>query len=91
MVGMISVVKQNCDFGDVNGFRPKVIQIATQQFNQSLVIGNVGFRAMGEEGKPQSINGKMAFDAIGAFVVTKPFGGNTGVTSIFDRLRVNDE
>ena len=46
---------------------------------------------MGEEWKPQSINGKVTFDAIGAFVVTKPFGGNTGVTSIFDRLRVNDE
>jgi hypothetical protein len=41
---------------------------------------------MGEEGKPQSINGKMAFDAIGAFVMTKSLGGNTGVTSVFDRL-----
>ncbi len=88
---MISVVKQDRNLRNVNGFRPKVIQIAAQQFNQSLVIGNVGLDAMGEEGKPQRINGKMAFDAISAFVVTKPFGGNTGVTSIFDRLRVNDE
>lgn len=46
---------------------------------------------MSEEWKPQSINGKMAFDAIGAFVVTKPFGGNTRVARVFDGLRVNDE
>lgn len=83
---MIPVVEQNRDFGDVNGFCPEVIQIATEQFNQSLVIRNIRFSAMGEEGKPQSINGKMAFDAVSAFVVTKPFGGNTCVTSVFDRL-----
>jgi hypothetical protein len=33
----------------------------------------------------------MAFDAMGAFVVTKPVGGNTGVTGVFDGLRVNGQ
>lgn len=79
---MVSVVEQDCNLRDVNGFRPKVIQIAAEQFDQSLVIGNIGFSAMSEEWKPQSLNGKMAFDAIGAFVVTKPFGGNTRVARV---------
>jgi len=30
---------------------------------------------MAEEGKSQSINGKVSFDAISAFVMTKAFGG----------------
>ena len=31
----------------------------------------------------------MTFDAIGGFVVTKAFGCNAGITSIFNRLGVN--
>lgn len=46
---------------------------------------------MGEEWKSQRINGKMAFDAVGALVVTKAFGSNTRITCVFDRLRINDE
>lgn len=46
---------------------------------------------MGKEWKPQRIDGKMAFDAVGALVVTKAFGGNARVASVFDRLGINDE
>ena len=46
---------------------------------------------MGEEGKPEGINGKMSLDTVSALVVTKAFGGDTRVASVFDRLRVNNE
>lgn len=88
---MIPVVEQNCNLRNVNGFSPKVVQITAEQFNQSLVIRNVGRSAMGEEGKPEGINGKMSLDTVSALVVTKAFGGDTRVASVFDRLRVNNE
>lgn len=83
---MVSVVEQNRNLRNVNRFSPKVIQIAAQQLNQSLVVGNVGFSAMGEEWESQSINGKMAFDTVGALVVTKAFGGKTGIACVFNCL-----
>jgi hypothetical protein len=33
----------------------------------------------------------MPFDAIGCFVMTKAFRGNTGITSVFYGLGVNDD
>ncbi len=100
LVGMIAMIQQNGDFGNVDGFSAKVIQIATQHFNQPLVIRDIGFGAMGKEWKAQSINRKMSLDderfwgrfsapklsPIGAFVMTKAFRLNTGIASVFDRL-----
>jgi hypothetical protein len=33
----------------------------------------------------------MSFDAVGGFVVTESVGIGTGITSIFNRLRINDD
>jgi len=85
-VKVIPVVEQNCNLGDVNRFSPEVIKIATEKFDQSLVVRDIGFRAMSEAGKTQSMHGKVSFDAIGAFVMTKAFRGNACITSVFDRL-----
>ena len=46
--------------------------------------------AVGKEGKNLRIDCQKAFDAIGAFVVTKLFGVHTRSAGIFHRLRVND-
>jgi len=35
----------------------------------------------------QGIDGKMSFDAIGAFVMTKPFGLNTAIAGILHCLQ----
>ncbi|CAA9578319.1 hypothetical protein AVDCRST_MAG81-2545 [uncultured Synechococcales cyanobacterium] len=80
------MVEQNCNLGNVHRLSPKVIKIATEQFDQTLVVRDIGFRAMSEEGKTQSINGKMSFDAIGAFVMTEAFRLNACITSVFNSL-----
>jgi hypothetical protein len=33
----------------------------------------------------------MSLNTVGALVMTKPFGFNTGITGVFHRLRVDDE
>ncbi len=85
-IWVIAMIKQNGDFGDVDRLGSKVIQVVTQQFNQALVVGQIGFGAVSKKRQTQSIDSKMAFDAISTFVMTKPFGLNTGIARIFYRL-----
>ena len=52
----------------------------------ALVIGDIGFRAVGKKRKAQRINGEMSFDAVGTFVKAKAFGFNTGIAGILHSL-----
>ena len=61
----------------------------TQHFEQALVIGDIGFSAVGEKRKTQCIHRKVSFDAIGAFVKAEALGFDTGVAGIFHRLGIN--
>jgi len=90
-VQVIAVVEQNGDLRNIDGFGAKVIKVITQQFNQALVIRHTGFGAVSKKRQAQGIDGKMAFDAIGAFVVTEPFGLDTGIARIFHSLRIDDQ
>jgi len=81
------MVKQNGNFGDVHGFGTKVIEVAAQQFNQALVIANIGFRTVSKKRQAQRIDRKVAFDAICAFVMTEPFRLDAGITGILHRNR----
>lgn len=47
--GVISMVEQDGNLRDVHRFGTKVIEVMAQQFNQALVIADIGFRAMGEK------------------------------------------
>ena len=42
-------------------------------------------------GESQYVYGQMSLDPIRAFVETKPFRLNTGITSVFHRLRINHD
>jgi len=86
-VGVIAMVNQNGNFGDVHGFGTKVIEVAAQQFNQALVIANIGFRTVSKKRQAQRIDRKVAFDAICAFVMTEPFRLDAGITGILHRNR----
>nr|WP_199192520.1 hypothetical protein [Chlorogloea sp. CCALA 695] len=46
---------------------------------------------MCEEGKPQGIDRQMPFNPVGSFVEAKAFRLYTSITSVFHRLRVNDD
>ena len=91
LVRVIAVVEQNGNLRDIDRFSAKVIEVVTQQFNQALVIRHTRFGAVGKKRQTKSINGEMSFDTIGAFVVAKPLGLDTGVARILDRLRVNQQ
>jgi len=88
-VEMIPVVYQNGNFGNIDRLCFEVVDIEREHFNQALVIGDIGLGAVSKKGKSQRIHCKMTFDAIGGFVTTKAFGCNTGITSIFNRMGVN--
>ncbi len=88
---VISVVKQNGNLWEIDRLSTKVVFVAAQHFNQPLVIRDIRFRAMGKKRQSQSIDGKMSLNTVGALVMTKPFGFNTGITGVFHRLRVDDE
>ena len=48
-VGVIPVVEQNGNLRDVHGFGAKVIEVVAQQFNQTLVIADIGFRTVSKK------------------------------------------
>jgi hypothetical protein len=50
-----------------------------------LVVSDVCFGAVCEKWQSQRINGKMALDAIGAFIVTKSFRLSPGMVRILHR------
>ena len=89
LVRVIPPVKQNGNFGDIDGFSSKVVQVVAQQFNQALIIGYTRFSAVGKKRQTQSVHCQMSFDAIGAFVMTKPLGLHTGIARILHRLRID--
>lgn len=86
LIWMISVVKQDGNFGNVDRFGSEVIQVLAQQFNQALVVGHTRFSTVGKKWQAQGVHCQMAFDAISAFVMTKPFGCHIGIASILYRL-----
>ncbi len=53
------MIKQNGDFGDVDRLGSKVIQVVAQQFNQALVVGQIGFGAVSKKRQPQSQYGSV--------------------------------
>lgn len=73
MLDVIAVVEQDGNLRDVDGFRLEIIDVERQHLNQSSIIGDIGFGAMDEKGKPQCVNGKMPLNAIGRFVETEAF------------------
>jgi len=54
--GMITVIYQNCDLGNIHGFGFEIVDIVREHLNQSLVVSDVGFGTVSEEGKPQWID-----------------------------------
>ena len=84
------MVEQNGDLRNVDRFGAKVVQVVAEQLNQALVVGHICTSAVCEKRQSQRIDCKMPFDAIGAFVVTKPFRLDTGIARILHGLRVND-
>ena len=88
---MIPIVQENSGLRNVNRLDTKVVQVMTQHFKQALVIRHIGFSAVAKKGEAQSINCQMSFNAIGAFVMAEPLGLNTGIASVFHRLRVDDQ
>jgi hypothetical protein len=90
---------QNGNLWDIDGLGAKVIEVVTQQFNQPLVIRHASRSAVRKKRQTQGIDGKMSFNderfwgresvpklsPIGAFVMTEPFGLDTGIAGIFHR------
>lgn len=72
-VWVISIVEQNGNLRDVDRLGTEVINVGTEQFDHALVIGDIGFGAVGKKRKAQGIDGQMALDTIGAFVMTETF------------------
>lgn len=70
---MITVVKEDSALGNVDWFQLKVINVEPEHLEQSYIICNIGFCAMGKEGKAKSINGETPFYAICCFVETVTF------------------
>lgn len=79
---MIPVVEPDGHFGQLVGFVVEVVHVFRQQLNQSLVIQQIGFWAVGEEGEAQASHSQMPLDAMRRFVETNPFRCHTGVTSL---------
>ena len=46
-VGVISMVEQDGNLRDVHRFGTKVIEVMAQQFNQALVIADIGWECSG--------------------------------------------
>lgn len=74
---VIAIVQQDGDLWDSDRLGAKVIEVVAQHFDQTLLIGYIGFGAVGEKRKAQRINREMSFDAIGAFVKAEAFGLDT--------------
>ena len=52
--GMITVVYQNRDLWNIHRFGFEIGNIERKHLNQSLVVSDIGFSAVSEEGKPLS-------------------------------------
>lgn len=76
---MITVVYQNCELGNIHGFGFEIVEILREHLNQSLVVSDIGFGRVSEQGKPQRSDSQMPFDAIRCFVMTKTLGRNAGI------------
>jgi hypothetical protein len=61
----------------------------TQHFDQALVIGYIGFSAVGEKWKAQRINSKMSFNTISTFVKAEAFGLDIRIAGILYRLGID--
>jgi hypothetical protein len=70
---MIAMVHQDSRLRQFGWFRFKVVDVQRQHFNQPFIIRNTRFGAMGEKGKAKAVHSEMSFDAVRAFVETKPF------------------
>ncbi len=88
---MIAIVQQDGDLWNVDRLGAKIIKVVTQHFEQALVIGDIGFGAVGEKRKTQCIHREVSFDAIGAFVKAEALGLDTGVAGIFHCLGINEQ
>ena len=83
---MITVVKQDRDLRNADGFRSKVVQMVNQHLNQALIIGDIRFGAVREKRDAECIDRQMPLDAVGAFVVTESIRLAAGSAGIFHGL-----
>ena len=52
MLGVIAMIQQDGDLGNVDRFCPKVVDIVRQHLNQPRIIGEICPRTVREERKP---------------------------------------
>jgi hypothetical protein len=64
-------------------FSAFILSASSENLNESRIITDIGFDAMGEEGKFQTIDRKVTFDAIGGFVRAKSFALHGGIAGVF--------
>jgi hypothetical protein len=87
---MIAMVKQKGDLRNIHRFAPKIIDMLREHLNQSLIIREIGWGAMGEKRKAQRIDCQVSLDPIGAFVTAKPLRGDGCITGVVYCLGVDD-
>ncbi len=86
---MIPVVYQNRNLRKIHRFALEVGDIVREHLNESAIITDVRFGAVGKERKPQAFDCQMTFDAVGCLVMAKPFGGDAGITGVLNCLGVD--
>ncbi len=91
MVDVIAVVEQDRHLRDINGFRLEIVHVQGQHLKQAGSIGNIGFGAVGEKGKPKRSDRQMPFNPIGGFVEAKAFRVHPCGAGVLYRLGVNDD